>query len=201
MLWLSMMKSQLSEDDLYLFNEGTHLALYEKLGAHPRTIEGTKGTHFAVWAPNAEAVHVMGDFNGWSKTRHPMRPRGNSGIWEAFLPEVGTGARYKYFVASRFHGYRVDKTDPFAFHTEISPRTASIVWDLDYQWRDDAWMADRWRRNGLDAPISIYEMHLGSWGKLSPEFGRHPTYREIAAPLAEYLRRLNFTHVEFLPIM
>jgi len=195
------MSSLLSDDDLYLFNEGTHLALYEKLGAHPCTMEGIEGTYFAVWAPNAEAVHVMGDFNGWSKSRHPMRPRGSSGIWEAFLPEVGSSARYKYFIASRFHGYRVDKTDPFAFHAEISPRTASIVSSLDYPWQDNDWMANRWRRNALSAPISIYEMHLGSWGKLSPEYGRHPTYREIAAPLTEYLRKLNFTHVELLPIM
>ncbi|MCU0982559.1 MAG: 1,4-alpha-glucan branching protein GlgB [Pirellulaceae bacterium] len=195
------MNSLLTEDDLYLFNEGTHLALYEKLGSHPCTIGGKTGVFFAVWAPNAESVHVMGDFNGWSKSQHPMKPRGSSGIWETFLPDVGSGARYKFFVASRLNGYRVDKTDPFAFHNEIPPRTASIVCDLAYQWQDGDWMAGRWRHNGLGAPISIYEMHLGSWGKLSPEYGRHPTYRELAAPLVEYLRKMNFTHVEFLPVM
>jgi 1,4-alpha-glucan branching enzyme len=195
------MNSLLTEDDLYLFNEGTHLALYEKLGSHPCTIGGQTGVYFAVWAPNAEAVHVMGDFNGWSKSQHPLLPRGSSGIWEAFLPEAGSGSRYKFFVASRFNNYRVDKTDPYAFHTELTPQTASIVCDLDYHWQDDDWMAGRWRHNGLGAPISIYEMHLGSWGKLSPEHGRHPTYRELAAPLVEYLRQMNFTHVEFLPIM
>jgi 1,4-alpha-glucan branching enzyme len=198
---LSAMNSLLTKDDLYLFNEGTHLALYEKLGAHPCTIGGVEGVHFAVWAPNAESVHVMGDFNGWSKSRDPLQPLGSSGIWQGFLPEVSSGARYKYFVASRWDGYRVDKTDPFAFHNEIPPRTASIVSSLDYQWQDGDWMAQRWRCNSLDAPISIYEMHLGSWGKLSPEYGRHPTYRELAGPLVEYVCKMNFTHVEFLPLM
>jgi 1,4-alpha-glucan branching enzyme len=193
--------SLLTEDDVYWFNEGTHYRLYQKLGAHPLIVEGQSGTYFAVWAPGAEQVFVMGDFNHWNKSSHPLRPRGSSGIWEGFIPGVGSGATYKYHLVSRYQGYRVDKADPFAFYGEVPPRTASHVWDLDYTWHDQEWMAQRRRWNSLHAPISIYEVHFGSWRRV-PEEGQRPlTYREMAAPLAEYVRRMGYTHVEFLPLM
>jgi len=191
----------LSADDLYLFNEGTHLRLYERLGAHPRVVDGEAGTSFAVWAPNAERVAVIGDFNGWDPDRHPLQPQGASGIWAGFIPGVGPGAVYKYRIHSRYHGYRVDKADPFAFYSERPPRTASIVWDLDYQWHDAAWLRARHQRNALDAPISVYEVHLGSWRRVPEEGNRPLTYRELAPLLADHVRRLGFTHVEFLPVM
>ena len=133
----------LTEDDLYLFNEGSHVRLYEKLGAHPLDVRGTAGTYFAVWAPNAQQVSVMGNFNHWDKVSHPLRPRGESGIWEGFVPGVGRGALYKYHLRSRYNGYEVEKTDPCAVYTEVLPKTASIVWDLEYTWGDRAWRATR----------------------------------------------------------
>ncbi|MDR7521784.1 MAG: 1,4-alpha-glucan branching protein GlgB [Armatimonadota bacterium] len=191
----------LTDHDLYLFNEGTHFRLYEKLGAHPVQMEGREGTYFAVWAPNAEGVFVIGDFNGWDRTATPLYPRATSGIWEGFIPGVGRGARYQYHVVSRFHGYRADKADPFAFYGECPPATSSIVWDLDYRWGDQGWMAQRAQRNALDAPMAIYEVHLGSWRRV-PEDGNRPlTYRELAPALAGYLREMGFTHAEFLPVM
>jgi 1,4-alpha-glucan branching enzyme len=193
--------SLLTDDDLHLFNEGTHYRLYDKLGAHPLTAGDTEGTYFAVWAPDAERVTVMGDFNGWDKGSHPLRARGQSGIWEGFVPRVGKGACYKYHVASRYRGYRVDKADPVAFHDEVPPKTASVVWDLDYEWSDGAWMAARRSRNALDAPIAVYEVHLGSWMRVPEEDNRSLTYRELAPRLAEYVTRMGFTHVEFLPVM
>jgi 1,4-alpha-glucan branching enzyme len=193
--------SLLSDDDLYLFNEGSHLRLYEKLGAHLARRGGLEGTCFAVWAPNAEQVFVMGDFNGWSKSSHPLRPKGQSGIWEGFIPGVGEGATYKYHIVSRYKGYKVDKADPFGFYNEVSSRTASIVWELDYTWGDREWMENRRARNSAEAPISVYEVHLGSWMR-APEEGNRPlTYRELAPKLAEYVKRMGFTHVEFLPVM
>ena len=194
-------KSPLTDDDLYLFNEGSHFRLYDKLGAHPMEHEGKKGTHFAVWAPEAQKVYVMGAFNGWDKESHPLRARGKSGIWEGFIPGVGKGANYKYHIASRFHGYRVDKADPFALYSEEPPRTGSIVWDLDYVWGDGEWMENRHEQNALDAPMTIYEMHLGSWMRVPEEENRSLTYRELAPRLAEYIRNMGFTHVEFLPVM
>jgi len=191
----------LTDDDIYLFSEGNHFRLYEKLGAHPRSIGGVEGTYFAVWAPNAERVSVIGGFNDWNKTSHPLRPRGQSGIWEGFIPDVGKGANYKYHIVSRYQGYKVDKADPFAIHSEVPPKTASVVWDLEYRWGDEKWLADRGRRNASDAPMSIYEVHLGSWMRVSEEGNRPLTYREIAPKLAEYVKRMNFTHVEFLPLM
>jgi 1,4-alpha-glucan branching enzyme len=191
----------LSEEDLYLFNQGSHFCLYGKLGAHSLTAEGVEGTYFAVWAPNAQQVSVMGDFNGWDKASHPLRPRGRSGIWEGFVPGVGKGAIYKYHLISRYKGYRVDKTDPFAFYNEASSKTASIVWDLDYAWGDQEWMEKRHRRNALDAPFAIYEVHLGSWMRVPEEGDRPLTYQELAPKLTEYVERMGFTHVEFLPIM
>jgi len=191
----------MSEDDVYLFNEGSHFHLYRKLGAHPVIRNGMAGTWFSVWAPDAEQVSVIGSFNDWKKGAHPLCRREKSGIWEGFIPEVGKGTLYKFQIRSRFNGYEVEKTDPFAFFNEIPPKTASIVWDLDYTWRDEQWMASRHTRNALDAPISIYEMHVGSWKRVLEEGNRSLTYRELAATLPKYLQQMGFTHVEFLPIM
>ncbi len=193
--------SLLTDDDIYLFNEGSHFRLYEKLGSHLLTKEGVEGTYFAVWAPDAEEVSVMGDFNGWQKGSHPLRPRAESGIWDGFIPGVGKGAGYKYHIDSRYHGYTVDKADPFALYCEIPPKTASIVWDIDYTWGDGEWMANRGNRNPSDGPMAIYEVHLGSWMRVPEEGNRPLSYRELAPKLAEYLQRMNFTHVEFLPVM
>jgi 1,4-alpha-glucan branching enzyme len=193
--------SLLSEDDLFLFNEGSHFRLYRKLGAHPLTVDGTAGTYFAVWAPDAEKVFVIGDFNNWDKASHPMVPRGQSGLWDAFIPGVGPGAFYKFHIHSRFQMYKVDKADALGFYYEGPPRTASIVWDLDYPWGDQEWMAKRHSHNALNAPLSIYEVHLGSWRRKPEEDQRFLTYRELASELAEYVKKLGFTHVEFLPIM
>jgi 1,4-alpha-glucan branching enzyme len=192
----------LTDDDLYLFNQGSHFRLYEKLGAHPLSAEGHEGTYFAVWAPDAERVSVAGDFNGWDPSVHPLGSRGQSGVWEGFIPGVRKGAVYKYHIQSRFRGYRVDKADPFAFFNEVSPRTASIVWDLGYAWGDGDWMEKRaGANNAQTAPWSIYEVHLGSWMRV-PEGGDRPlTYRELAPQLAEYVRNMGFTHVQFLPVM
>src|SRR5262249_47383210 len=189
--------SLLSDQDLYLFNEGTHLRLWEKLGAH--LVDD--GVYFAVWAPNAERVSVMGDWNAWDPATHPLHPRATSGVWEGFVPGVGHGARYKYHVASRLEGYRVDKADPYGFLHEEPPHTASRVWSLEYAWGDGAWMAQRAARDAREAPMSIYEVHLGSWRR-SPDT---PTlalgYRDLALPLAEYARDTGFPHVALLPLM
>ena len=193
--------TMLTDDDLYLFNEGNHSRLYEKLGSHCLNANGVEGTYFAVWAPDAEQVYVTGDFNGWDRASHPMRPRGQSGIWECFVPGLGKGILYKYHVRSRYNGYQVDKTDPFAFYDEVPPKTASVVWNLDYTWGDVEWMEKRRSRNSLDSPIAIYEVHLGSWRRVPEEGNRPLTYRELAPRLAEYVQRMGFTHVEFLPIM
>ena len=190
----------LGPQDLYLFNEGNHYRLYEKLGAHPVTVDGVAGTYFAVWAPGANYVAVIGDFNGWDPGRHPLRPRESSGIWEGFIPHVGPGAVYKFHIASRFHGHRADKADPFAFSQEMPPRTASIVCDLEYQWQDQDWMKERKHRNSLSAPISIYEVHLGSWIRVPEEDNRFFSYREIAPWLADYCNEQGFTHIEFMPL-
>ena len=193
--------SRLGDGDLHLFNEGTHYRLHDKLGAHLMTADGVAGTYFAVWAPNARAVSAVGDFNGWSRDRHPLRERGSSGIWEGFIPGVLPGTRYKYHVASRHNDYRVEKADPFAFTSETPPKTASIVSGLDYTWADQAWMAARGERRSLSNPVSIYELHLGSWMRVPEEGYRSLGYREIAPKLADYVARLGFTHVEFLPVM
>ncbi len=191
----------LSEQDLYLFNEGTHFRLYEKLGAHRLTVNGIGGTYFAVWAPNAEHVSVVGDFNNWNGESHPLRQRGQSGIWEGFIPGLVKGSLYKYHIASRYNGYVVNKADPFAHTSEVPPKTASVIWDIDYSWNDGAWMEQRSKRNGQNAPISIYEIHLGSWARVLEENHRFLTYREMAPKLSEYVKKMGFTHVEFLPVM
>ncbi len=196
-----MAESALSDQDLYLFNEGSHLRLYEKLGSHPTIVDGRPGTRFAVWAPNAEFVSAVGDWNGWNRDAHPLHPRGHSGIWEAFVPDVGLGAVYKFHIRSRAGGYRVDKADPFAVRAELPPRTASVVWNLDYQWNDQQWLEARAQQHGLTAPLSIYELHLGSWRRIPEQGDRSLSYREIAAPLADYVRDMGFTHVELLPVM
>jgi len=191
----------MTPDDQYLFNEGTHLRLYDKLGAHLRTVNGVAGTHFAVWAPNARVVSVVGEFNGWVGTEHNLAPTGMSGIWEGFIPGLGPGTIYKYHISSNYAGYEVDKADPYATFAEVAPKTASVIWDPAYEWHDAAWMRQREERNGLAAAMSIYEVHLGSWKRVPEEGNRSLTYREIAPQLAEYLNDTGFTHVEFLPVM
>ena len=191
----------LTEQDLYLFNQGRHYRAYQKLGAHLTSVNGEPGASFSVWAPNARSVTVMGSFNNWNKDSHPLRARENSGIWEDFIPGVTKGTFYKYHIVSRHHSHVVDKADPFGFFHEKPPRTASVVWDLDYQWSDQEWMQHREGRNSLHAPLSIYEVHLGSWMRVPEEHGRPLTYREAAPRLADYVSRMQFTHVEFLPIM
>ena len=193
--------SLITDNDLYLFNEGSHFQLYDKLGAHVVNHEGVSGTQFAVWAPNAAQVFVMGDFNGWNKHSDPLYPNGQSGIWEGFFPGIGNGTLYKYHIVSRFNDYRVDKADPFSIFNEIPPKTASIVWDLDYQWSDQEWMTSRRQRNALDKPMATYEMHIGSWRRVAEQSNRSLSYRELAPQLADYLERLGYTHVEFLPVM
>lgn len=194
--------SLLTDFDIFLFKQGKHYTLYEKLGSHPMVWEGVSGTHFAVWAPNAKSVSVIGDFNEWNLDAHPLTFRlDSSGIWEGFIPNVGTGALYKYHIVSNFWDYRVDKADPFAVLNERPPYTASIVHDLEYTWHDDEWMRNAKVKNSLDQPMSIYEVHLGSWKKVASENHRFLTYRELANELVEYVVDMGFTHVEFLPIM
>ncbi len=194
-------QSLLTQDDLYLFNEGSHFRLYDKLGAHVGAVLGQRGVFFAVWAANAEQVSVIGDFNGWDSASHPLRPRENSGIWTGFVPHLCAGAAYKYHIRSRQRNYHVNKADPFAFASELPPRTASRVCDLSYTWGDRKWMAERRGRNGPEAPIAVYEIHLGSWRRVPEEGNRFLNYRELAPQLAEHVKRMGFTHVEFLPVM
>jgi 1,4-alpha-glucan branching enzyme len=193
----------LADHDLQLFTEGTHFRLYEKLGAQIIEHNGVPGVCFAVWAPNAERVSVIGEFNQWDGRRHPMRPRGASGLWEIFLPGLQQGDMYKYEVKTRYLGYTVVKSDPFAFASELRPKTASLMWDLDrYEWHDEEWMVARKQRQRLDGPIAIYEVDLGSWKRApDPEYGtRWLNYRELAEELVSYANRMGFTHIELLPI-
>jgi 1,4-alpha-glucan branching enzyme len=200
-------KIMLTKDDLYLFNEGRHLHLYQKLGAHLGQEDGEPGAWFAVWAPNAATVAVMGDFNRWSYEANPLVPRGESGIFEGFVKGAQKGQRYVFHIVSRYEGYRIDKADPFASFTQVPPERASVLWELDYPWGDAAWMQvrrERYQQGALRAPISIYEVHLGSWRRVPDESGtwqRSLSYRELAHSLPEYVRELGFTHVELLPIM
>jgi 1,4-alpha-glucan branching enzyme len=190
------------ETDIHLFREGTHTRLYETLGARMCQVEGVAGAAFAVWAPNAAQVAVVGDFNGWDAGACPLSPRPDgSGIWEGFSPDARLGQRYKYRIASRYNDYVVDKADPFAFHSEVPPSTASVLCNLDYEWRDNEWMTHRRRNNALDAPMSVYEVHLGSWRRKPEDNFRSLHYREIAEPLAQHVQRLGFTHVELMPLM
>ena len=198
---LKLDASTISDLDLHLFNEGTHYRLYDKLGAHPMNVEGVEGAYFAVWAPNAESLTVMGDFNFWDRTNQPLEMHGGSGIWEGFVPGAVRGMRYKFFVRSRYLGYQIDKSDPVAFWNEVPPQTASIIWELDYSWGDAAWIQARRNRNSAGAPISIYEVHLGSWMRSPDNPQSFLSCRDIAPRLAGYARDMGFTHVELLPIM
>jgi len=190
-------QTSLTDEDIYLFNEGSHFRLYQALGAHPTE----EGTRFAVWAPNAESVSVIGDFNGWDARTHQLSPHASSGIWEGFIPEARPGAVYKYRVVGRGGLYRGDKADPLAVHAENPPRTGSIIWDIAYEWGDEDWMRERWRQNAPAAPWSIYELHVGSWMRIPEDHNRWLSYRELAPRLAAHIERLGFTHVELLPIM
>jgi 1,4-alpha-glucan branching enzyme len=192
----------LSDFDRLLLAEGTHEQAYERLGAHLRVLDGVAGVVFAVWAPNARRVSVVGDFNGWDGRRHPMRLHPGSGIWELFVPGLGEGARYKFELLGPDGALLALKADPYAFEFEAEePRTASVVVSLaGHPWGDGAWMAERGRRNALDAPIAIYEVHLGSWRRAPEEGGRFLSYRELGEALGDYVRDLGYTHVELLPV-
>ena len=193
--------SLFTDYDIHLFKEGKHFHLYEKLGSHPMEHEGVKGTYFAVWAPNAKEVSVFGDFNAWDQYKDWMFLRQDeSGIWELFLPGVHKGAIYKYFIRSN-NGYEADKGDPYALYWEIPPETASIVWDINYEWQDTEWMNRRKEAAGKPKPVAVYEMHLGSWKRVLEEENRYLTYRELAGELPSYLEELGYTHVEFMPVM
>src|SRR5215468_5293778 len=192
--------SPLTDFDLYLFNEGTHVRVYEKLGAHVLEVGGTRGVMFAVWAPTADSVSVIGDFNQWDPAATPLQSRQSSGIWEGFVPGIGQGTVYKYSIKPRFSTRRLDKADPYGFAAEVRPSTASMVWDLSkYQWRDDHWVDNRRHAQALDAPISIYEVHLGSWRRV-PETNGFLSYRDLGRQLAEYCQMVGYTHIELLPI-
>ncbi|CAD7772207.1 MAG: 1,4-alpha-glucan branching enzyme GlgB [Candidatus Methanoperedenaceae archaeon GB50] len=194
--------SLFTDYDIYLFKQGNHFRLYEKLGAHLMTVNNIQGAFFGVWAPNAANVSVIGDFNGWNTETHPLRMREDgSGIWEGFIPHIKQGTLYKYHIVSKYNHYEVDKGDPYAFYWEVSPKTASIVWDLSYEWKDSAWMTNRYKSNNLQSPFSIYEVHLGSWRRVPEENNRFLTYREMADYLVKYVKDMGFTHVEFMPLM
>ena len=190
----------LSDLNLYLFNEGTNFRLFEHLGAHPAGAHSTDGIRFSVWAPNAESVSVIGECNDWTPGVDALAPRGSSGIFEGVVASARAGELYKYRIRSRVDGYEVDKADPFAFRTEVPPGTASYIWNPQHRWRDAEWMAGRGDRSGRGAPLSIYEVHLGSWRRVPEEGNRTFSYREIAGPLVDHVTDLGFTHVEFLPL-
>lgn len=195
-----IVQSALSDLDVYLFAEGTHNRVYEKLGAHLDERGGRSGVRFSVWAPNAKLVSVIGDFNQWNPAADSMR-QGADGVWETFIAAAGEGSLYKYHVVSKYRSYTVDKADPYGFAAERRPRTASRVCDLArYCWNDGVWMTERTQKNPLDSPISIYEVHIGSWKRKPEDSNRWLTYREIAPLLADYVQDAGFTHVEFLPI-
>jgi len=191
----------LSDFDLQLLGEGNHFKSYDKLGAHPLEIGGVAGTLFAVWAPNARAVSVVGNFNAWDERRHPMRVRGGSGIWELFIPGIGHGEVYKYRIRGP-HGQLIEKADPHANYSELRPRTGSVIWNIEgYPWGDEEWMARRAQTNLLYKPLSIYEVHLGSWMRVPEENDRFLTYRELAPRLVDYVLEMGYTHIELLPVM
>jgi len=192
--------SLFTDFDIDLFKAGKHFKLYEKLGAHLTEVNGVKGVYFAVWAPTAHSVSVVGDFNYWTNGEHALNVRwDSSGIWEGFIPEISKGALYKYKIESSINGVITEKADPFALYCEKPPHTASVVWDLDYKWKDENWMQNRKDKNGLDKPYSVYEVHLGSWKRA--ENNRFLSYLELADDLVKYVKETGFTHVEFMPIM
>jgi 1,4-alpha-glucan branching enzyme len=195
---MSAGQSLLTEDDLFYFNEGRFFRLYDKLGAH---VLADGGVHFAVWAPNARSVSVIGDFNYWDRERHSLHPVGTSGIWAGSVPDAQIGQAYKYFIQSRNHDYSVEKADPVAFCAETPPHTASVIWNLAYEWQDQEWMKTRSQRQTLESPISIYEVHLGSWRRKVEEGNRPLSYSELADELVRYVRERDYTHVEFMPVM
>ncbi|HXX17310.1 MAG TPA: 1,4-alpha-glucan branching protein GlgB [Candidatus Eremiobacteraceae bacterium] len=192
----------LTEFDLYLMGEGRHYDAYEKLGAHPKTVDGIDGVHFAVWAPNARRVSLVGDFNYWDGRVSPMRFRGSSGIWELFIPEIGEGATYKYEIVGQNDVVLPLKADPYAFAAELRPNTGSVVARIDkHPWQDSAWMEHRAHKNGLEQPITVYEVHLGSWRRCAERNNGWLTYRELADQLIPYVKDLGYSHIELLPIM
>ncbi len=193
--------TRLSNDDVYLFHEGSHFRMYDKLGAHIMTAEdGATGVCLATWAPAAKKVAVVGDFNDWATDAHPLRRRDDSGLWEGFIPKISPGSKYKFYIEGKKKKQRAYKSDPYGRYHELSPKTASIVWPLDFTWQDDDWMSNRRNRHDYRAPVAIYEVHLGSWMR-AQDGKRFLTYRELAPGLAEYVRDMGFTHVEFLPVM
>ncbi|GAA4458053.1 1,4-alpha-glucan branching protein GlgB [Nibrella saemangeumensis] len=193
--------SRFTDFDIYLFRSGKHYRLYEKLGSHVVEHNGVTGTYFAVWAPSAKSVCVIGNFNGWNKSSHPLYVRwDSSGIWEGFIPNIGRGEVYKYYITAD-HGNAFEKGDPFALWWETPPKTASVVWDTWYEWKDTDWMQSRRERNALNKPVSVYEVHLASWRRDPSNPKRILSYGEIADALVPYVQELGFTHVEFMPVM
>ncbi len=191
-----------SEFDINLFKSGKHYRLYEKLGAHSTTVDGVAGTYFAVWAPSAKSVSVIGDFNHWTEGEHQLHVRWDaSGIWEGFIPEVGKGSVYKYKIHSSHNDIKTEKADPYARRCEHPPKTASVVWEDTYEWKDATWMKKRKQHNAIDAPYSVYEVHLGSWKKRIEDHDRSLSYTELADELVAYVKEMQFTHVELMPIM
>ena len=193
--------SRLSAEDLHLFNEGRHFRLHHHLGAHPMIAEGVEGCYFAVWAPNADRVAVVGDFNDWDGAAHALFARENSGVWEGFVPGARAGQTYKFRIRSRLGGGEFDKTDPLGRYFEVPSKTAARVWESHYAWRDDKWLEDRASFVARNRPVSVYEVHLGSWRRVPEDGNRSLTYREMAAQLPQYCVALGFTHVQLLPIM
>ncbi len=197
----SLPEKIISSDDLYLFNEGNHSHLHRFMGAHPIYKEGKRiGFHFAVWAPNARQVFLIGDFNGWNKQSHALNSLESSGIWIGFIPDLLPNSLYKYYIISN-QGVELEKADPFAFFSEQFPGTASITWENNYQWQDQTWLKNRGEQSTHQKPLANYEVHLGSWRRVPEDNNRFLTYREIAQPLTEYVKKMGFTHVELLPIM
>lgn len=194
--------SLFTDFDISLFKSGKHFRLYEKMGSHVRENQGVKGTYFAVWAPNVSYLSVIGNFNGWNKNDHALMSRWDgSGIWEGWIPNIGNGEVYKYFMISNNGNQEVEKGDPFALHWEEPPKTASVIWDTWYEWKDTNWMQERGKHNSLNAPMSVYEIHMGSWKRDPNNNDRRLTYREVADTLVPYIKDMGFTHVEFMPIM
>lgn len=192
--------SLFTDFDIDLFKAGKHFKLYEKLGAHLIEVDGVKGVYFAVWAPTAQSVSVVGDFNYWTQGEHNLNVRwDSSGIWEGFIPDISKGTLYKYKIQSNVNGVITEKADPFALYCEKPPHTASVVWDLDYNWKDENWMQNRQEKNALDKPYSVYEVHLGSWKRA--DHNRFLSYLELADDLVKYVKETGFTHVEFMPVM
>jgi len=191
----------LTDYDIYLISEGSHYKNYEKLGAHVVEIDGVSGVHFGVWAPNAKSVCVIGDFNLWDNRRHPMRRLGSSGIWEIFIPGLGAGRIYKFFIRSEYRNFKAEKSDPYGLYFEHRPKSASIVYDINkFAWEDGNWMRTRAKKNWFESPVSIYEVHLGSWMRAEGDPDGFLTYRELADTLLEYVKKMGYTHIELMPV-